>query len=184
MDKPRALRLFFALWPGETVRAALAGLQRDLRGRPTARENLHLTMAFLGAQPEGVLPALRETLAGMPSPDITLVIDRIGYFSRARIVWAGLSEAPPGLREWQTQLAAKLVAQGVGHDREFGFTPHVTLMRNAAPPEMQAIDPIRWEAPRLVLVSSETRPEGPRYELIAAADSADSADSAGAAGAA
>jgi 2'-5' RNA ligase len=179
MEATRPQRLFFALWPDAATRAALAALQRGLRGRATAPENLHLTMAFLGMQPPAVLPVLRDILAAMPAPELTLNIDSLGYFSRARIAWAGMRQAPPALREWHADLARRLQAPGIGHDREYGFTPHVTLMRNAAPLSPGPIEAIRWPAPRLVLVRSETRPEGPLYQVIAG--SGTSADAAGAA---
>jgi RNA 2',3'-cyclic 3'-phosphodiesterase len=179
MDPTRPQRLFFALWPDAATRAALAALQRGLRGRATAPENLHLTMAFLGMQPSAVLPVLRELLAAMPQPELSLGLDSLGYFSRARIAWAGMRHAPPALREWHAELAHRLLAQGIGHDREYGFTPHVTLMRNAAPLDPGPIEAIAWPSPRLVLVRSVTRPEGPLYQVIAG-----SGTSTGAAGAA
>lgn len=175
MEKERALRLFFALWPDDATRAALAGLQRGLRGRLTAPENLHLTMAFLGARPAAIVPDLCAILDELPPRDVTLAIDRLGYFARSGIAWAGMREAPAALRDWQAELVGRLAAQGIANDREFGFTPHVTLARSAAPISAEPVETILWPRPRLVLVRSETRPEGARYAVIAAADGADSA---------
>jgi 2'-5' RNA ligase len=178
MDREPALRLFFALWPDDATRAALAGLQRGLRGRATAKENLHLTMAFLGAQPASALPTLSAILAELTLRDLALVIDELGYFPRARIAWAGMREAPRALRDWQAELVSRLVAEGIAFDRKPGFTPHVTLARNAAPLEAQPIAPIGWSRPRLVLVRSETRPEGVRYAVIGSAETAGDAGAA------
>jgi 2'-5' RNA ligase len=184
MNDARGLRLFFALWPDDSTRAALAALQLGLRGRPTAPENLHLTMAFLGQQPAALLPALQAILGAMAPRDITLKIDRLGYFARSRVAWAGLEDAAPALREWQAELTGRLLAQGIGQARDYGFTPHVTLMRHAEKPgpgpDAQPIAEILWPRPQLVLVSSETRPEGPRYQLIGAAASTVAASIAGA----
>lgn len=183
MDREPALRLFFALWPDDATRAALAGLQRGLRGRATAKENLHLTMAFLGAQPASTLPVLRGILAELPPRDIALVIDELGYFARARIAWAGMREAPRALRDWQAELVSRLADGGIVFDKKPGFTPHVTLARNAAPVEAGAgagpIGPVDWQRPELVLVRSETRPEGVRYAVIGSAGRA-AADATGA----
>ncbi|MBK4733276.1 RNA 2',3'-cyclic phosphodiesterase [Noviherbaspirillum pedocola] len=178
MDRESALRLFFALWPDDATRAALAGLQRGLRGRATAKENLHLTMAFLGAQPAATLPVLRGILAELQRPDIALVIDELGYFARARIAWAGMREAPQALRDWQAELVSRLADGGILFDKKPGFTPHVTLARNAAPVEAGPVEPLAWMRPQLVLVRSETRPEGVRYAVIGSADTADDAGAA------
>jgi len=61
-------RLFFALWPEEPMREALAaavgGAIAAMHGcRPVPLANLHVTLAFLGAVPEAALGALTE-LAG------------------------------------------------------------------------------------------------------------------------
>ena len=43
-------RLFFALWPDEDARERLATVARDdSTGRWVSRDNLHVTLAFLGA---------------------------------------------------------------------------------------------------------------------------------------
>ena len=47
--KTETLRLFFALWPDDPTRSALAQLQTPIRGRITPYEHLHLTLAFLGS---------------------------------------------------------------------------------------------------------------------------------------
>ncbi len=50
-----ARRLFFALWPSATMQSELSVATRDAGadcgGRPTGRESLHLTLAFLGPLP-------------------------------------------------------------------------------------------------------------------------------------
>ncbi len=61
-------RLFFAFWPtaamqSDLAAAARAQMESMLGGRLVPRENLHLTLAFLGSVPETSVPALRE-LAG------------------------------------------------------------------------------------------------------------------------
>ena len=54
-----ALRLFFALWPPEDLQAKLAAWANKAagKGRAMRRENIHLTLAFLGATDAALLPA-------------------------------------------------------------------------------------------------------------------------------
>ncbi|MGV3652978.1 MAG: 2'-5' RNA ligase family protein, partial [Noviherbaspirillum sp.] len=72
-----SLRLFFALWPDQETRTALAALQSHVPGRRIRPGNLHVTLVFLGLQPAALLPTLRAILASLPPPDFLLEVDRI-----------------------------------------------------------------------------------------------------------
>ena len=100
----QSLRLFYALWPDDTVRAALANLQTVVSGRKTPYENLHLTLAFLGEQPAASLAVLEKILADLAVPEMKLTLDRIGYFKQSRIAWAGMHAVPDELFKLQRQL--------------------------------------------------------------------------------
>jgi 2'-5' RNA ligase len=56
----RPLRLFFACWPDAALQEQLAQLGRQLQrqsgGKPSRRENLHLTLVFLGDVASSDLP--------------------------------------------------------------------------------------------------------------------------------
>lgn len=89
-----SLRLFYALWPDDATRDALVGLQKIVRGRTTEKQNLHLTLAFLGQQRAETVPTLREILLELPRQDMALVLDRFGYFSRQKIAWIAMTVVP------------------------------------------------------------------------------------------
>jgi RNA 2',3'-cyclic 3'-phosphodiesterase len=167
LENPDTMRLFFALWPDENTRAQLTTLQQGLRGRKTRHANLHMTLAFLGNQPESLLPMLKEILKKLTVPDMTLEIDRLGYFSRQRIAWAGMEQVPVPLLELHGALNAALEQSGIAFDRRPDFKPHVTLARDASPPENQNFAPIRWHECHLALVQSLVRPAGISYEVLA-----------------
>lgn len=161
-----AHKLFFALWPDEEARQALARLQQPVRGRLIPPEKLHLTMAFLGQQPAAALPALRAILAASTLPALALTIDCYGYFQRPRIAWAGMRAPPPALLAAQAELMARLEAAGFSAATHGAFKPHITLAREAkqAPGEFNAA-PVLWRGARLALV--ESMPGGAYVPLAA-----------------
>lgn len=161
------LRLFFALWPDDATRTALMQLQAPMRGRLIPYANLHLTLAFLGQQPVNVVPALKEILAHLKTQPIAITLDRVGYFSRNRVAWAGSHEKSAGVISLYREIAEGLEQRGIAFNRQFDFKPHVTLARDALPPPDIAFDPIAWRADQVALVQSTTLDEGSRYEVVA-----------------
>ncbi len=167
MDNPGSLRLFYALWPDDTVREALAGLQTPLQGRLTQRANLHLTLAFLGSQPASLLPALYEILDDLPAAPITLLVDRLGYFAQQRIAWAGMRQVPPALTALHAALDDRLNLLHIEFERPPSFRPHITLARNAAAPPDAPPAPILWQAGEVALVQSHSEDGAVRYRVLA-----------------
>ena len=163
------MRLFFALWPDEAVRAQLAHWTRELHavcgGRPTRPENLHVTLAFLGSV-EDARVAEVECAAGEVAPRVvSLVLDQPGYWKHNRIAWAGASTVPAGLDAFVAELRSALARSHIGFDSK-GFVSHVTLLRDAREPRaMPALDPIGWRLDGFALVQSVPLPRGSRYEI-------------------
>jgi RNA 2',3'-cyclic 3'-phosphodiesterase len=154
-------RLFFALWPPEELQGKLAAWARQAagRGRVMWRENLHLTLAFLGATDAALVPDLLAVAAGVRFDPVRLPLDRAGYWQHNRIIWCGASEDPPALTALVGDLRARLDAAGIGYDPK-PFVSHVTLVRDAAGlPAAVPWIPLVWEAADFALVSS-TRAEG------------------------
>jgi len=163
------MRLFFALWPDDEVRAQLAGWSRELHalcgGRPTRPENLHVTLAFLGSVEE-VRVAEVERAAGTVRPRACpLILDQPGYWKHNRIAWAGASVVPPELEAFVSELRGALAKSQIRFDAK-SFVSHVTLLREAREPRaMPALAPIEWRLDGFALVQSVTLPQGSRYEI-------------------
>lgn len=176
ITKQAVHKLFFALWPDAETRFALARLQQPVRGRLTAPEKLHLTMAFLGQQPAQALPALLDILHASQMPSLTLEIDCYGYFTRPRIAWAGMRAPPAPLLAAQAELMQRLAAAGFSPATHGEFKPHITLAREAqdAPAVFDGA-PVRWRAAGLALVESTP---GGAYTPLAATGKAGAAISA------
>jgi 2'-5' RNA ligase len=162
-----SLRLFFALWPDDETRTALTQLQVPIRGRKIAYDNLHLTLAFLGQQPASVLPALKQILTHLSPSTPILTLDRIGYFSRNRIAWAGMHAVPDTLLKLQQELAQAIAQHEISFNNQHDFKPHVTLARDATLPPDIIFTPIDWRASQIALVQSATQAEGANYEVLA-----------------
>jgi 2'-5' RNA ligase len=164
---PESLRLFFALWPDATTRTALMQLQAGMQGRLVPYDNLHLTLAFLGQQPVALLPALKDLLTRIPPATLMLTIDRLGYFPRKRIAWAGTHDVPQALLTLHQSLMEGLQRAGLVFDRQHDFKPHITLARDAALPADMVFTPILWQAGEIALVQSTTETDGTRYSVLA-----------------
>ena len=165
-DSAVICRLFFALWPDHCTRTSLVRLQQPLADRLMHAEDLHITMAFLGQQPASLLPVLHRLAQQLPRFDLTLRMDRIGYFPRSRIAWLGMQLVPTPLVALHDALHAALAQQGVRSAQHGSFTPHVTLARDAPPPLPIEIEPIAWRVGKLVLVQSISVAQGVRYRVL------------------
>lgn len=161
------LRLFYALWPDDEVRDALHKLQTFTPGRLTYYENLHVTLAFLGHQPEENLPVLKDVLTSLPCGEIVMNIDRLGYFRKNRIAWAGMHTVPEALVALQAILTRNLEEHGVVFDKQNRFKPHVTLARDAAEPIDSPFEPIAWRLTQVALMQSTQSASKLTYRALA-----------------
>jgi 2'-5' RNA ligase len=138
------------------------------RGRPVPPENLHVTLAFIGPVDEETACCLREAAARVPVVPFDLVLDTVGGFRRARVVWLGVSRVPEALRRLVTGLNEALAVCGYEPDPR-PYTPHVTLFRHAEPggdEGRQLPRPIVWPIREFVLVESATTPRGAVYRVL------------------
>ena len=179
----RPVRCFVAVLLPDRVRAGLAAVSAELRGRAPGlvwvqADNLHLTLRFLGEVEPATLERVREavTVAAAAVAPFTVTLGGLGGFppGRApRVVWAGVVVGDAGLGALHAGLDAALLARGIpGESR--AFHPHVTLARaresrgagglagvlGAGP----AFGEIRVAA--LHLMRSELHPKGARHTVL------------------
>lgn len=127
------MRLFIAIQFDESMLDSLVQFQSGLRaqrvtGNFTVRENLHLTLAFIGDfnDPEAVLEAMEQS-AFRP---MDLRLEGVGTFGD--LFWVGLAENK-ALHAYVKRLRRELAAVGIPFDSK-RFSPHVTLIRRASVP--------------------------------------------------
>lgn len=170
MSKPARLRLFFALWPNPELGQRIRDLTRDWvqssGGRPVKRENLHLTLAFLGNVDAGKLPELRAAAAELHNPGFEFTLDALNFWRRPGALVLQPRNVPEALPGLAADIWRAMEAFSSGSAPQ-NFRPHVTLARKAGPVP-QALDiSLRWRASEFCLVSSVTDPGGARYEPLA-----------------
>ncbi len=163
-------RLFFALWPDDGTRKALARLAGTLlpsaNGRPVAARNLHLTVAFLGAVDAGFRACVERAAGSLSAPAFELEFRRIGYWPRPRVLWSAPERTPEALTGLASMLRNALVA--CGHEPESrAFRAHVTLARKVRGPASETTHAlIRWRVCDFHLVASETVGHGAHYRSL------------------
>ncbi len=169
MGEPAAtLRLFFALWPPDDLQGKLAAWANKAagRGRAMRRENIHLTLAFLGATDPELLPCLTECARAVRFAPIRVMLDRVGCWKHKRIIWCGTGDEPPGLTALVADLRAGLDAAALRYDPK-PFVSHLTLVRKAqgleAAPRWV---PLVWDVRDFALVRSVATAGGVSYQVL------------------
>ena len=163
-------RLFFALWPDATVRQQLAACNAALGaklGKAIPAQNLHLTLAFLGAVTASQRKAMLDAASDIRLAHFDLRLDTLGYWSRPRIVWLGSKLAPPpALLQIVSALRQALPAAGLVADAR-AFQVHVSLRRKLLHrPLLPAVEAVFWPVQEFVLVESELGSTGSVYTII------------------
>ena len=125
-------RLFVAIDLPESTAQLLDELNPNLKGVGwTARDQFHLTLAFLGYVEPRTEEALREKLQSIQFHSFFLPIVGIGTFppkSRPKIDWIGVGSGHPHL--FQTHKRVQEAALAAGLEPELrSWHPHITLAR-------------------------------------------------------
>jgi RNA 2',3'-cyclic 3'-phosphodiesterase len=167
-------RLFVALrLPGEVVER-LAAWQTALPrtdARLVPAENLHMTVAFLGARPAGdiepILGALRAAAAAVPP----MAFEARDYRETRSVGMVCFSDDEGHGERFAGDVAARLSALGVYEPEQRRWLPHVTVLRFRAPPRLRPNPPAlgRFSPSDAALYHSVLRPSGAQYSVIEAA---------------
>lgn len=165
--RPARRRVFFALWPDDDTRTAITRTARDAvrhcGGKPTPRTNLHITLAFLGPITTSDFVKVEALTPPLAVP-FEVVLDRLGLWERAHVLWIGPSNVPEPLLTLERELWDLLVDLGFERERR-AYRPHVTLARKAQAAR-GAIDPVPWRIDGIALVESQTGPRSSRYSVL------------------
>ena len=167
----RTHRLFFALWPAEPLRTALAPRIRALQpagvGRPQRPDQWHVTLEFLGSVPASRVAAARDAAAQVRADPSDTRFDAVEFWRRPEVLCLVARLVPPPLADLVAQLRAALAAQGFEPETR-PFRAHMTLARKVTNPVSPVVfEPLRWPAADFALVESITDRSGSVYTPLA-----------------
>jgi 2'-5' RNA ligase len=131
------MRLFVALDIDDAIRARIARFMEGVNGfAPDARwlkpGSLHVTLKFIGEQPETAVEQIKHALSTPTSGSAEIKFRGYGFFpttKSARVFWIGL-EAGSQLAALAAAVDEKMAALGIPKE-DRGFSPHLTLARIA-----------------------------------------------------
>lgn len=174
LDLPAALRDGIVAWGREEL--------RDPALRVVRPESLHITLAFLGYQPEKEIETLGEIVRGLRSPAPTIALaDPVAKPSSRRARLFALPATSLAAVTLQSELEEALVGRRLYKPEKRPFWPHVTVAR-AKSAGRGSKRPAGVESPpgrlpkallepalcvRVTLYRSELKPQGARYAPLA-----------------
>ena len=132
------MRFFIALDIPETSRIELANVQSKLKplipgASFTDPEKLHLTIAFVGEQPEQfkakLIEIMRQSASGIPPFTVTpSYIDGFPHLHTASTLWIGVKEDIDKLYELRHHIKDGLSSLGLPVDQR-RFVPHIAIAK-------------------------------------------------------
>ncbi len=174
------VRTFIAVDVNDTVRDVSQQvieklMKRGFKANWVSRENVHLTLFFLGEVETNRVAQVAEHIShrvrGFPS--FSFVVEKVGCFSRnnqPRVIWLGV-RTNQLLRRLYEEVKAELVKHNFGFEEK--FSPHITIGRikdfpMAWQPLIEDInyDPITVAVDRITVYSSTLTPKGSVYRKV------------------
>ena len=129
------MRLFIALDIDDAIRERItrfvdgvSSLAPD--GRWAKSESLHVTLKFIGEQPEPAVERIKDALATIAASPAEIHFRGYGFFptaKSARVFWIGMN-AGPQLAALANAVDDKMASFGIAKE-DRAFSPHLTLAR-------------------------------------------------------
>jgi 2'-5' RNA ligase len=129
------MRIFIALDIDRAIRERIERFMDGVREfAPNVRwvraESLHVTLKFVGEKPAPAVEEIKQILASVKSPPITVNFRGTGFFptaKSARVFWVG-AESGPELVQLAAMVDEATAQLGVPRE-DHAFSPHLTLAR-------------------------------------------------------
>jgi 2'-5' RNA ligase len=177
-------RAFIGIAVPDSVRDQLVTVENHLKQSDAhvswvRRENLHISLAFLGNVTRDTAELLALGLDAATARSQTFSCEAVGLGAfgrpdRPRVVWAGIAPCKP-LLDMQRSVTDVASQCGIPLDAR-PFHPHITLGRakssRGAPSLFRAITDYEsasfgWiPVPAIALIRSELTPDGPNYNPV------------------
>jgi RNA 2',3'-cyclic 3'-phosphodiesterase len=183
------LRTFIAIDVNEAIRDRLVAMQEGLARAGSEvkwveRENLHVTLLFLGEVDIRDTPDICRAVADVCREHAVfpMSIESIGCFPNARrprVLWAGVGEGSPEVCALHDALEPPLLDLGCYRKEERHYTPHITLgrVKSDRPTDRLALALAKqaaWKGGEVAVqevhvMSSELTSQGPVYTVLSRA---------------
>lgn len=174
------MRLFIAINFDEVTKNALMRIVDNLKnvtvsGNYTTRDNLHITLAFLGEKTPEETEKIKKALSGISCKPFTLVFSGVGSFTRgdvARLYWIGIEDNPI-LNGLIVSVKNAMTEAGIAFDDK-DIIPHLTIGRDVRLKDSDhainlpiKVSPIRYSPKKISLMESTRENDKPVYVEIA-----------------
>ncbi len=191
-NEKKPVRAFIAVELPDDIKERIASLagELDIAGipvKPVRRENLHITLKFLGQSPPEELEKAKAACSACAegAKPFPLALRGVGAFpsaERPSVLWAGAHDETGSLASLAKELQWRLLETGREKEQRI-FHPHATAARIKKSIKSAERKIIRqWleenrdadfgliEVRRLSLLASRLSSEGPSYSLLAGFD--------------
>ena len=146
--------------------------------KPVERENIHLTLKFLGEISPALIDKVYDVMRAIEFKPFIIKLETLGAFpsvSNPRVIWIGVSEGANAVVSIYEQLERGLEKLGFKRERE-KFIPHITLARVKGPRnkgllvkkimELSTVSIGEMNVNRIRLKQSILTPKGPIYKTL------------------
>ena len=162
----------------------LVSVQRSLEGtggdiKTVERENIHVTLKFLGDVQEGLLEEVKAVVTNVEFEPFQMSLNGVGTFpnlKRPRVIWAGITKGAEETKNIFEQLERGFGSLGFDRERR-RFSPHITIarVRSGRNRDQLVKEIVQWrdedfgvfEVKRTSLKKSVLTPRGPIYSTLA-----------------
>ncbi len=128
------MRLFVAIDLEDKIRDSIYRVAEKLSNvsglKLVEKENLHITLMFLGEVNEAKVDLIKEKLSEVKAMPFEVKFKGIGFFPSSgniRIIWVGVEKGEEELKALADDIYEKLKRLGFKRDKE--FSAHVTVAR-------------------------------------------------------
>ena len=175
------MRLFIAIDLSEQAKESIEKIKLELKGikgiKQVAKENIHLTLKFLGEVDDSKVKGITKSLEGVKFKPFKICISKIGVFpseQRIQVVWADAEPAEP-LFELKKMIDKALPSFKDDHpfknhitfarikyiEHDFDKKKIIDMVKN------KQLDKTKFLVDKFKLYKSDLTPAGPVYDVIA-----------------
>ncbi|MGC9133146.1 MAG: RNA 2',3'-cyclic phosphodiesterase [Nanopusillaceae archaeon] len=167
------MRIFIAIDLPEKIKDEIFNLGKKVRGingKYVERENLHITLKFIGDIQPDFVERIKEVLKNVKYNKFYIRIEKFGMFNE-RVLWLGISKGFEDIINLHNLIDNELVKLKI--ERDYDFHPHITLYRikginnrKDLEESLKYLEKYRSEdiiVDKFYIKQSILRPQGPLY---------------------